>query len=244
MSQLYQYSHFLAVSRGLYDGDLSIQTLKEQGTVGLGTFNALDGELVVVDGNFYHCTEGKKVRQAENYEQLPWAAMTSFTSNKQMESLRKISSLEQLETQLLTFIQTCNYPYVLQIKGSFNNLTIGSVPKQTKPYLSIEKIIEGSIQVETGPVIATCVGFYAPEFMFPIKSTGLHLHCISDAQQFGGHVLNLDLQSAELHFEAITQFQIELPQNEVYQNTPMNGFKIEEHVPVFSDRLAQIKDSN
>lgn len=214
MSQLYQYSHFLAVSRGLYDGDLSIQTLKEQGTVGLGTFNALDGELVVVDGNFYHCTEGKKVRQAENYEQLPWAAMTSFTSNKK------------------------------QIKGSFNNLTIGSVPKQTKPYLPIEKIIENSIQIETGSIIAECVGFYAPEFMFPIKSTGLHLHCISDAQQFGGHVLNLDLQSAELHFEAITQFQIELPQNEVYQNTPMNGFKIEEHVPVFSDRLAQIKDSN
>lgn len=65
MSILYQYSHFLAVSRGLYDGDLSIQHLSAKGAIGLGAFNALDGELVVIDGSFYHCTEGTKVRKAK-----------------------------------------------------------------------------------------------------------------------------------------------------------------------------------
>lgn len=244
MSILYQYSHFLAVSRGLYNGDLSIQHLSAKGTIGLGTFNALDGELAVIDGNFYHCNEGTKIREANYQALLPWAAITSFTSNKQSEALQQVSSMEQLLAQLLKLVSTCNYPYVLHINGKFNNLTIGSVPKQSTPYTPIEQVIEESLQIDTGPIIAECVGFYAPEFMFPIKSKGLHLHCVSKDKSFGGHVLELDLESAELHFEAITQFQVELPRNECYQNMLLHPFNTEEHVPVFSDKLTQMEDIN
>lgn len=154
--------------------------------------------------------------------------------------LHQVSSIEQLETQLLRLAPTCNYPYVLHFKGKFNNLTIGSVPKQNKPYAPIEQVIEESLQINTGPIVAECVGFYAPEFMLPVKAKGLHLHCLSEDKAFGGHVLELDLNSAELHFEAISQFQIELPQNNYYQQIQLDCFKSEEHIPTFTYKLSLI----
>lgn len=178
--------------------------------------------------------------KAQGQELLPWVAVTSFTSNKQNEMLHQISSIEQLEAQLLTLTTTCNYPHVLHIKGKFNNLTIGSVPKQSIPYAPIEQIIKESFQIDTGPIVAECVGFYAPEFMFPIKSKGLHLHCISEDKAFGGHVLALDLKSAELNFEVISQFQIELPQNECYQKAQLDCFKSEKHASTFTDKLTLV----
>ena len=38
---------------GVYDREVGVQTLLEQGDFGLGTFADLDGEMVVVDGRAY-----------------------------------------------------------------------------------------------------------------------------------------------------------------------------------------------
>jgi len=85
MAKLYQYSHFLAVSHRLYDGELSIEALKQHGSLGLGTFNALDGELVIIDDVFYQCTDGNHVRVVAPTTLLPWAAVSSFTDACQIQ---------------------------------------------------------------------------------------------------------------------------------------------------------------
>ncbi|MCH9756910.1 MAG: acetolactate decarboxylase [Gammaproteobacteria bacterium] len=240
MAQLYQYSHFLAVNRGLYDGELSIGALKQHGNVGLGTFNALDGELVIVDGEFYQCTDGNNVRQAASDTLLPWAAVSSFTAACSTQKMAHLSDISKLELQLLELIQSKNYPYLFRIKGAFNNIKITTVPKQQKPYVSIETVIEQSLQIDTGTITADLVGFYAPDFMFPIKGKGLHLHCITSDKEYGGHVLDLDLINAEVCFEKITDFQIELPKQDEYKNMAMAAFQDDEHVPLFEDKLDAI----
>ena len=50
---LYQTSTINALLEGVYDGDITFHELKEHGDFGLGTFHALDGEMVALDGNFY-----------------------------------------------------------------------------------------------------------------------------------------------------------------------------------------------
>nr|CAJ75291.1 hypothetical protein kuste4529 [Candidatus Kuenenia stuttgartiensis] len=37
----------------MYNGETTIDQLKKYGNFGIGTFNALDGEMVVVGGNIY-----------------------------------------------------------------------------------------------------------------------------------------------------------------------------------------------
>ena len=47
---LFQTSTITALSAGDYDGELTVAQLKEQGDFGLGTYDALDGEMIVLDG--------------------------------------------------------------------------------------------------------------------------------------------------------------------------------------------------
>lgn len=123
MSTLYQYSHFLALSRQLYDGDLSIQALRQQGNIGLGTFNALDGELIVINDTFYQSIGGDKINIVDNNTLIPWAAVTRFTDACHTQQLEQIESLKTLEQTLLALMQSKNYPYVFQVTGEFENIT-------------------------------------------------------------------------------------------------------------------------
>ena len=52
--EVYQTSTMAALLDGIYDGDLTIAELLTHGDFGLGTFNHLDGEMVVLDGTCYH----------------------------------------------------------------------------------------------------------------------------------------------------------------------------------------------
>jgi hypothetical protein len=46
---VWQYSTITALMAGAYDGDLTAGSLKHHGDFGLGTFNALDGEMIALD---------------------------------------------------------------------------------------------------------------------------------------------------------------------------------------------------
>src|ERR1700757_2083863 len=50
---LYQVSTSTALVEGIYQGAARVGTLREHGDLGLGTFEDLDGEMVVVDGQFF-----------------------------------------------------------------------------------------------------------------------------------------------------------------------------------------------
>jgi len=50
---LFQYSTLDSLMRGVYEGTLSFGELAEHGDFGLGTFDALDGEMIALDGDFY-----------------------------------------------------------------------------------------------------------------------------------------------------------------------------------------------
>ena len=47
---LYQVSTASALVEGIYQGAVRVSTLREHGDLGLGTFEGLDGEMVIADG--------------------------------------------------------------------------------------------------------------------------------------------------------------------------------------------------
>lgn len=235
MSSLYQYSHFLAVSKGCYDGDLSIEDLKKRGDIGLGTFNALDGELVVVESQFYHCSYGK-VRKAQDHEKLPWAAITTFELTQSF-SVKNLRSINELQSLVLEKLPSENYPVALQISAKVNYIELGSVPKQKKPYRPISEIIDDSVLIKTDAMTVDMVGFYAPEWMYPLKSSGLHLHFVDKSRQVGGHVLDLNLITARVTLQKMSSFEIIIPDNMAYQMADLTLHQSLENLPKFEDRL-------
>ena len=210
MSVLYQGSHAFVFEQRRYDGTFSLETLKQHGDIGLGTFHAMDGELVVFNNACYQCTEGKYVKPAKPGVLLPWAAVTRFTSEVCTNELVALANLSALEAKLLELMHGDENPYVFHIQGEFNSLIFRDVLKQNQPYLSIEQVFETSPQQETGLITADLVGFYMPEFMYPMQPQGLHLHGLSTDKAFGGHVLEVNLKSAHLQFEKITQLHVDL----------------------------------
>src|SRR5690242_7808224 len=53
---LYQVSTLGALQQGLFTGAEPIGTLKQHGDFGLGTFDGLNGEMIVLDGKVYQVT--------------------------------------------------------------------------------------------------------------------------------------------------------------------------------------------
>jgi acetolactate decarboxylase len=235
MSTLYQYSHFLAVSKGCYDGQLSISELKKHGDTGLGTFNALDGELIVIDNHFFHCSGGQ-VRIAQDNEMLPWAAVTTLAPENYF-TVKGISSINELQTILFTNLPSINYPVALRITALAATISLGSVPKQNKPYRPISEVIDDSILINTEEMEVDMVGFYAPGFMFPIKSQGIHLHFVDKNRRIGGHVLELNLISAKICWQQINSINILLPQIDDYKNADLILNTGDNYLPKFENRL-------
>lgn len=48
-----QISTIDALLAGVYDGQMSCQGLRDYGSLGIGTFNHLDGEMIILDGEIY-----------------------------------------------------------------------------------------------------------------------------------------------------------------------------------------------
>ena len=47
---IFQNSLMTALLDGIYDGELTISDILSKGNFGLGTFDALDGEMLILDG--------------------------------------------------------------------------------------------------------------------------------------------------------------------------------------------------
>ena len=58
---LYQGSTIEALLAGNYEGVASVEKIKSQGDVGLGTFTGLDGEMIILDGVVYKAAKTGKV---------------------------------------------------------------------------------------------------------------------------------------------------------------------------------------
>src|SRR5438105_6018150 len=75
---LYQVSTATALVQGIYQGAVRVGTLREHGDLGLGTFENLDGEMVIVDGQFFQARSDGSVRECDDDVLSPFAVITCF----------------------------------------------------------------------------------------------------------------------------------------------------------------------
>ena len=62
---LYQVSTAIALVEGIYQGAVRVGTLREHGDLGLGTFENLDGEMIIVDGHFFQVVRGLRIERPD-----------------------------------------------------------------------------------------------------------------------------------------------------------------------------------
>ncbi|MDD4169848.1 MAG: acetolactate decarboxylase [Desulfotomaculaceae bacterium] len=111
---LYQVSLLDALISGSYDGVVSLETLKEKGTIGIGTFDKLDGEMIMVDGNIYQAKADGTVITPQKTMSSLFAVVTKFDQDFS-DNIEDITSIDDLKNKVEAKIDNPNLFYVFRM---------------------------------------------------------------------------------------------------------------------------------
>lgn len=225
---LTQVSTIDALLSGIYDGHMTLGKLKEYGDFGLGTFDKLEGEMLVLDGVVYQIKVDGKVYVPKDTLSTPFAAVSDFHTFQQMDCPTGIE-YDSLVNFLEQKISNKNQFVGIKITGRFNYMKTRSVPAQEKPYPPLAEVTPYQAVFEMENIDGTVVGYYCPGFVDGINVPGFHLHFLSKDKSKGGHILNLITENCLIEFDTYNEFSLILPEdNEDFNNTDFNEDRGEE----------------
>src|SRR5690348_9006976 len=79
---LFQVSSSAALVQGVYQGAVRVGTLREHGDLGLGTFENLDGEMIILGGACFQLRSDGSVHRIGDEVLSPFAMVTRFTADE------------------------------------------------------------------------------------------------------------------------------------------------------------------
>ena len=217
-TELFQYATINSLLAGVFDGDLTVAELKRHGDFGIGTFNALDGEMLALDGQFYQIRSDGHVYRAPDDLRTPFATVLFFHGDRSLV-LTNIASLKALEQELDRQLVSRNTFYAFRIEVEMESAKTRSVPQQQRPYPSLADAARQQSAFEFQNKSGTLVGFRTPDFMQGLNVPGYHLHFLTSDRQAGGHVLDCVIRRAEVRIMETSRFLMVLPQNGDFQQT-------------------------
>ncbi len=208
---LFQVSTIDALLDGAYEGQVSLAELARHGDLGLGTFDALDGEMAVLDGRVYQVKVDGSVHEANPSQKTPFANVLFFAPQKTLE-LRGEMDLEELCKAVDQALPSPNYFYALRIDGRFAYAKTRSVPAQKRPYPPLAEVVKHQRVFEFQDTEGTVLGFRCPAFVKGVNVPGYHMHFLNQARSAGGHVLALKVRDPRVQVTMASRFTMVLPQ--------------------------------
>ncbi len=187
---LYQLAPFLFILSGNYDGVTTVAQFKAAGTLGIGTFDGLDGEAVLLDGALYQIKGNGTVTIPDESLRMPFGACTLFDSDLR-RVMRRISTYDIFSKTLEADFENKQIFYAIRADGLFKTMLVRSCDRQDKPYPPLAEAARRQHEYAYENVRGTLVGFWTPPFVHgSVGVPGFHLHFISDDRAKGGHVLD------------------------------------------------------
>ncbi len=216
---LFQVSTLDALLQGIYNGSLTVGQLKQQGDFGLGTYEGLDGEMIAVDGHYYHMRSNGILTEAADNETAPFAAVTKFKSDVQFTVNQ--ASLPQLSDLLDTVLPSKNFLYAIRIHGTFSAMSTRAIPQQFLPYPPLAQLTPTQSVFNYSNVVGTVVDIRSPAFVSGINQVAHHYHFVSDDHASGGHSLSFTTGKVTVDIQILRRFSLWLPDDEPFQRATL-----------------------
>ncbi len=210
---LMQVSTIDALLVGAYDGQMTLAELSRHGNFGLGTFDALDGEMIALDGEIWQAKSDGTLHCPSQTETTPFAALVNFDAD-QTASISGPLTDNALQGEIDKLAPNQNLFLAVRADGEFSHMKVRVIPRQKKPYPPLTEAAKVQPVYEYTNVTGTVVGFRCPAFVKGINVPGYHLHFISDDRSIGGHILDFTLQEATLSLDSCNRFNLILPDAE------------------------------
>ncbi|MEO8205389.1 MAG: acetolactate decarboxylase [Chthoniobacterales bacterium] len=223
---MFQASTIDALMQGVYDGTMTFGELKKHGDFGLGTVNALDGEMIALDGKFYQGLADGKILPLKNGAKTPFASMTFFQADAAWTA-RGTQSFAQLQKSIDERLPSENLFYAIRITGTFSVVKLRSVPRQSRPYRPLDQVVKTQSEFELHSIQGTLVGFRCPPFVKGVNVPGYHFHFISSDGTKGGHVLGCSIRNAAIQMDTLSTFEMVLPKNRSFLKTDLSEHRAE-----------------
>jgi len=213
---LWQVSTIDALLAGVYDAAVPVGDVLSHGNVGLGTFEALDGEMVVLDGAAWRVRADGKAYSVAAQEMTPFAQVTPFEADFRV-TLDGVGSLAELTVALGRVLPSPNMFYAIRAHGDFAFVKTRSVPRQSKPYPPLREVAATQPVFELTKTDGDIVGFYGPAFAKGTGVPGFHLHYLSAARDAGGHMLDIRFAGpVTFELDTTTAVTVALPDNAAF----------------------------
>ncbi len=204
----FQASTLDSLFAGRLEGDLSFAELAEHGDLGIGTLNALDGEMIAVDGRFMRADAEGAIGDVPPDARTPFAVVTFFEPSESFAlegPLDHDAFLERIDRH------TGAPSAALRIDGRFELVRARSVPRQRPPYRSLSEVAHDQHVFELHDATGTMVGFRFPDYAQGLEVPGYHLHFVDSERGRGGHVLACRPLAVEVRLDPSSELHVELP---------------------------------
>ncbi len=220
---VYQVALLQSLTMGYFDGSISVKDLKAHGDTGIGTFEGLNGEMIVLDGVVYQANQACKINVMGDRERVPFSNVTFFDKDFAVK-LSDVADKNALEKILNEHVDKHgrNSFYMIKLSGTFNDILVRSEAGAEEPYPTLVEALKTQNELTLENVNGTIVGLYCPDFMSSLNSTGWHFHFITADKKLGGHVLNLNLRSGEAQLDKTDGFRMNLPTKENFHGLNFN----------------------
>ena len=215
-----QVSLLQGLTFGDYTGSVTVAELKKMGDIGIGTFDKLNGELIMLDGVVYRAAGDGSVEVVNDDETIPFADVTYFDNDEEQkaDAVESIDALKELLNKKVEELGENRF-YMVRIDGVFPEMHVRSELAQEKPYQPLAKVLEtDQTFFDFEDVKGTVVGLYCPAYMNMLNAVGWHFHFISDDRQAGGHVVDLRGDKATIRWDYTQEFSMKLPDSEAFKD--------------------------
>jgi acetolactate decarboxylase len=208
---LYQVSTIDALMQGAYEGVQPVSDIKKRGDFGIGTFDALDGEMIVLDGTVYQAKADGKIYPVQDTATSPFATVTWFDRDLVVKTDRQMNRTGYGD-YLVSRLPSQNMIYAVKAHGTFPVMKVRAIPAHQKPYPNLTEAAKSQSVHEYKNITGTLVGFYTPVFFKGLNVAGFHLHFIDDARSTGGHVLDFSIANGtDTELDLTSGFSMTLP---------------------------------
>lgn len=217
---LFQFSSSTALVEGVYEGEETVAALRQHGDFGLGTFDGLDGEMVVLDGRFYQCRSDGSVHEVGDQTRSPFAVVTHFVAERTVR-LAAVADVAALESAMDELRRSDNIFYAFRVDGHFRRVHTRAMAKTAEGVPLVEAAAHQP-EFELSEVRGTLVGFWSPVYARTLTVPGYHLHFLTDDRRAGGHLLDCAGDDLRVQIQHEADVRVALPENREFLDADLS----------------------
>ena len=209
VNAVYLSAPVTAMLKGFYEENTLLGDLKRHGDFGLGTFNNLDGEMVMLDGIIYRLRADGKTYPVADEVQTPFACVTFYRPTVSEEFAVELD-YAAFQALLGRLLPSDNMLYAIRVDGFFQEVQVWSVSRQEN-YQPLNEEDHNRPALSFENIHGVLAGFYTPKFIRSLNFPGFHLHFLTADRRYGGHLHACRTGRIEIGIQFIQQLKLDLP---------------------------------